>query len=103
MRSQFLRTIAVERPSNWQEKFGYEILTAIRSAAGRRATRTAYSLRHMIEKYYAAHIKTSLDADAINVLRKKRSKAEEDNAVTPTQAQKVTRKRMCKNRQRALS
>lgn len=61
--------------------------------------RTAYSLRHtyismrlmegadiyqiakncrtsveMIEKYYAAHIKTSLDAAAINVRKKKRSK-----------------------------
>jgi integrase len=61
--------------------------------------RTAYSLRHtyiclrlmegadiyqiakncrtsveMIEKYYAAHIKTSLDAAAINVMRPKKNK-----------------------------
>jgi integrase len=76
--------------------------------------RTAYSLRHtyiclrlmegadiyqiakncrtsveMIEKYYAAHIKTSLDAAAINVMRKKRNKVkvEEDNVENPTQAQ----------------
>jgi hypothetical protein len=28
----------------------------------------------MIEKYYAAHIKTSLDAAAINVMRPKRKK-----------------------------
>jgi hypothetical protein len=41
----------------------------------------------MIEKYYAAHIKTSLDAAAINVMRKKRNKVEEDNVATPTQAQ----------------
>jgi integrase len=40
----------------------------------------------MIEKYYAAHIKTSLDAAAINVMRKKRNKVE-DNVETPTQAQ----------------
>jgi integrase len=64
--------------------------------------RTAYSLRHtyiclrlmegadiyqiakncrtsveMIEKYYAAHIKTSLDAVAINVMRPKNRKAKE--------------------------
>jgi hypothetical protein len=41
----------------------------------------------MIEKYYAAHIQTSLDAAAINVMRKKRNKVEEDNGETPTQAQ----------------
>jgi hypothetical protein len=41
----------------------------------------------MIEKYYAAHIKTSLDAAAINVMRKKRNKVEEDKVETPTQAQ----------------
>jgi len=28
----------------------------------------------MIEKYYAAHIKTSLDAAAINVMRPKKKK-----------------------------
>jgi len=28
----------------------------------------------MVEKYYAAHIKTSLDAAAINVMRPKRKK-----------------------------
>jgi hypothetical protein len=28
----------------------------------------------MIEKYYAAHIKTSLDAAAINVMRPKKNK-----------------------------
>jgi hypothetical protein len=39
-----------------------------------------------LEKYYPAHIKTSLDAAAINVVRKKRNKAEEDNRETPTQA-----------------
>jgi hypothetical protein len=41
----------------------------------------------MIEKYYAAHIKTSLDAVAINVMRKKRNKVEEDNVETPTQTE----------------
>jgi hypothetical protein len=41
----------------------------------------------MIEKYYAAHIKTSLDAAAINVMRQKRNKVEEDNVETPRQAQ----------------
>jgi hypothetical protein len=41
----------------------------------------------MIEKYYAGRIKTSLDAAAINVMRKKRNKVEEDNVETPTQAQ----------------
>jgi hypothetical protein len=65
--------------------------------------RTAYSLRHtyiclrlmegadiyqiakncrtsveMIEKYYAAHIKTSLDAAAINVMRPKKKKKTKD-------------------------
>jgi len=64
--------------------------------------RTAYSLRHtyiclrlmegadiyqiakncrtsveMIEKYYASHIKTSLDAVAINVMRPKKRKSKE--------------------------
>jgi integrase len=66
--------------------------------------RTAYSLRHtyicmrlmqgadiyqiakncrtsveMIEKYYASHIKTSLDAVAINVMRPKKRKSKETN------------------------
>jgi hypothetical protein len=41
----------------------------------------------MIEKYYAAYIKTSLDAAANNVMLKKRNKVEEDNVETPTQAQ----------------
>jgi hypothetical protein len=41
----------------------------------------------MIEKYYAAHIKTSLDSVAINVMRKKRNKVEEYNVESPTQAQ----------------
>ena len=41
----------------------------------------------VIEKHYAAHIKTSLDAVAIKVMRKKRNKVEEDNVETPTQAQ----------------
>jgi integrase len=65
--------------------------------------RTAYSLRHtyiclrlmegadiyqiakncrtsveMIEKYYAAHIKTNLDAAAINIMRPKPKKTQED-------------------------
>jgi integrase len=68
--------------------------------------RTAYSLRHtyiclrlmegadiyqiakncrtsveMIEKYYASHIKTSLDAAAINIRRKKRRKKTEKDAL----------------------
>jgi len=71
--------------------------------------RTAYSLRHtyiclrlmegadiyqiakncrtsveMIEKYYAAHIKTSLDAAAINVMRPKKNKKGK-KAITTTQ------------------
>jgi hypothetical protein len=41
----------------------------------------------MIEKYYAAHLKTSLDAAAINLMRKKRNEVEKDNVETPTQAQ----------------
>jgi hypothetical protein len=41
----------------------------------------------MIEKYHAAHIKTSLEAAAINAMRTKRNKAEEDNVETPTQAE----------------
>jgi integrase len=76
--------------------------------------RTAYSLRHtyiclrlmegadiyqiakncrtgveMIEKYYAAHIKTSLDAAAINVMRSKKFKKRKPKGgglKTPTQA-----------------
>jgi integrase len=72
--------------------------------------RTAYSLRHtyiylrlmegadiyqivkncrtsveMIEKYYAAHIKTSLDAAAINVMRPKKNKKGK-KAIQNTQA-----------------
>jgi integrase len=72
--------------------------------------RTAYSLRHtyiclrlmegadiyqiakncrtsveMIEKYYAAHIKTSLDAAAINVMRPKKKKKGK-GGITKTQA-----------------
>jgi integrase len=72
--------------------------------------RTAYSLRHtyiclrlmegadiyqiakncrtsveMIEKYYAAHIKTSLDAAAINVMRPKKNKRGK-KAIQSTQA-----------------
>ena len=67
--------------------------------------RTAYSLRHtyiclrlmegadiyqiakncrtsveMIEKYYASHIKTNLDAAAINVMRKKKGKQKEEKS-----------------------
>jgi len=70
--------------------------------------RTAYSLRHtyiclrllegadiyqiakncrtsveMIEKYYAAHIKTNLDAAAINIMRPKKNKAKNRNANQP--------------------
>ncbi len=33
----------------------------------------------MIEKYYASHIKTSLDASAINVRKKKDSKEDSRN------------------------
>ena len=72
--------------------------------------RTAYSLRHtyicmrlmegadiyqiakncrtsveMIEKYYAAHIKTSLDAAAINVMRTRKNKKGK-KAIQDTQA-----------------
>lgn len=39
----------------------------------------------MIEKYYAAHIKTSLDAAAINVMRPKKNKKGK-RAVQNTQA-----------------
>jgi hypothetical protein len=35
----------------------------------------------MIEKYYAAHIKTSLDAAAINVMRPKRRKNSKEGRV----------------------
>jgi hypothetical protein len=59
----------------------------------------------MIEKYYAAHIKTSLDAAAINVMRpKKRKKGKK--AIQNTQNRLTAtsdRKRMCKIGQRALS
>ena len=89
-----------------------------RGAADKRSResglRTAYSLRHtyiclrlmegadiyqiakncrtsveMIEKYYAAHIKTSLDAAAINVMRSKKFKKRKPKGgglKTPTQA-----------------
>ena len=46
--------------------------------------RTA-ALVEMIEKYYAAHIKTSLDAAAINVIRPKKSKKGK-KAIRNTQA-----------------
>ena len=39
----------------------------------------------MIEKYYAAHIKTSLDAAAINVMRPKKNKRGK-KAIQSTQA-----------------
>ena len=81
--------------------------------------RTAYSLRHtyiclrlmegadiyqiakncrtsveMIEKYYAAHIKTNLDAAAINIMRpkpKKKQKPAEDTEPTgPAESRKLT-------------
>ncbi len=39
----------------------------------------------MIEKYYAAHIKTSLDAAAINVMRPKKNKRRK-KAIQNTQA-----------------
>jgi hypothetical protein len=39
----------------------------------------------MIEKYYAAHIKTSLDAAAINVIRSKKNKKDK-RAIQNTQA-----------------
>ena len=39
----------------------------------------------MIEKYYAAHIKTSLDAAAINVMRPKKNKRGK-KAIQNTQA-----------------
>jgi integrase len=91
--------------------------------------RTAYSLRHtyiclrlmegadiyqiakncrtsveMIEKYYAAHIKTSLDAAAINVMRpKKKQKQERQSRTLRLHRNLGSRKRMCKFGQRALS
>ena len=37
----------------------------------------------MIEKYYAAHIKTSLDAAAINVMRKKKPSSKAATAKEP--------------------
>jgi hypothetical protein len=42
----------------------------------------------VIEKYYAAHIKTSLDAAAINVMRPKKNKKGKKGkkAIQPTQA-----------------
>lgn len=40
----------------------------------------------MIEKYYAAHIKTSLDAAAINVRRKKRQIVKQEGKLTDEQA-----------------
>jgi len=81
--------------------------------------RTAYSLRHtyiclrlmegadiyqiakncrtsveMIEKYYAAHIKTSLDAAAINVMRtrknKKGKKASQNTQASPQSPEQET-------------
>jgi hypothetical protein len=36
----------------------------------------------MIEKYYASHVKTSLDAVAINVMRPKRKKKTSDASFT---------------------
>ena len=36
----------------------------------------------MIEKYYAAHIKTHLDAAAINIMRPKPKKKKNDRTVT---------------------
>ena len=57
-----------------------------------------------IEKYYAAHIKTSLDAAAINVMRPKKNKRGK-KAIQNTQAspQPQMKKRMCKIGKRALS
>ena len=52
----------------------------------------------MIEKYYEAHIKTSFDAAAINVMRPKKNKKGK-KAIRPTQASPQparSRKRMCK-------
>ena len=87
--------------------------------------RTAYSLRHtylpapdggvdiyqiaknwrtsveMIEKYYAAHIKTRLDAAAINIVRTRKNK-QGKIATQNTQVHRdlQSRKRMCKTGQR---
>jgi hypothetical protein len=55
----------------------------------------------MIEKYYAAHIKTRLDAAAINIMRTKKNKkgkrATQNTQVSP---QPPSRKRVCKIVQR---
>jgi hypothetical protein len=58
----------------------------------------------MIEKYYAAHIKTSLDAAAINVMRPKKNKKGK-KAIQNTWLHRTLqmRKRMCKIGRRALS
>jgi len=87
----------------WQRELFKTILDEERLRIDRKGQpRTAYSLRHtyiclrlmegadiyqiakncrtsveMIEKYYASHIKTSLDAVAINVMRPKKRKSKE--------------------------
>jgi hypothetical protein len=84
--------------SRWQRELFNTILDEEKLKADREGQRrTAYSLRHpyiclrlmegtdiyqiakncrtsveMIEKYYASHIKTRLDAAAINIMRKKK-------------------------------
>jgi integrase len=91
----------------WQRELFKTILTEKKLRFDREGRpRTAYSLRHtyicmrlmegadiyqiakncrtsveMIEKYYAAHIKTLLDAAAINVMRSKKSKNQDQTNV----------------------
>jgi hypothetical protein len=58
----------------------------------------------MIEKCYAAHIKTSLDAAAINVMRpKKNRKGKKRSRTLRLYRNLQIGKRMCKIGQRALS
>jgi len=55
----------------------------------------------MIEKYYAAHIKTQLDAAAINIMRPK-PKKKQNQLKTPNQSRRLTTKLTCKFPLRAL-
>jgi hypothetical protein len=69
-------------------------------------TRNCRTSVEMIEKYYAAHIKTSLDAAAINVRRPKKNK--KGKKALHSRTLRLHRnlqmsKRMCKIGRRALS
>jgi hypothetical protein len=57
----------------------------------------------MIEKYYATHIKTRLDAAAINVMRSQESKEEKEPTRKPRLHHSLqTTERECKFRKAAL-